>query len=264
MSKLFHNLERQRGRLISLGGLLLTAMCATLILLSWSGDREGFRLAVRWPTLVGLLGMVLLFVLYAQNKHRQLAAAEERLRDLAIREASLKARFGELSFLFDISTQLQLRLDLEGMLDLAVQRLIPCLDAHQASIMLHNEASGMLEVKATAGIDAALVKSGRVHPGEGIAGHVFATGERLTLSDQVMRERFAREVKHSHKIVSGLCVPMRFQGAPIGVVSVSRTSGEPFSQLHAAMLETFAEHCAATVVKTHHHHQMLQHVSRTA
>jgi hypothetical protein len=30
------------------------------------------------------------------------------------------------------------------------------------------------------------------------------------------------------------------------------------------MLEAFSEHCAATVLKTHHHHEMLKHVRRAA
>jgi len=144
------------------------------------------------------------------------------------------------------------------------KRLIPCLDAHQASIMLHDEATGMLEVKAAAGVDTALVIGGQVKPGEGVAGHVFSTGEALNLTPELMIQRFNEHRKHGRKIAGGLCVPMRSRGAPIGVISVSRTTGEPFSDMHLQMLASFAEHCAATVLKTHHHHQMLRHVRRAA
>jgi len=41
---------------------------------------------------------------------------------------------------------------------------------------------------------------------------------------------------------------------------VTRTHGESFEPSRVKMLEAFAEHCAATVVKTHHHHQTLRHV----
>jgi hypothetical protein len=47
-------------------------------------------------------------------------------------------------------------------------------------------------------------------------------------------------------------------------MNVTRTSGDPFDATHVKMLETFADHCAATVVKTHHHHEMLQHVKQAA
>ena len=197
---------------------------------------------------------------YLQQKHRELARLEGRLRDLAVREAAMNARFTELSFLFDVSTQLQLRLDLSGVLELAAQRLVPCLDAHQASIMLFNPATGMLDVKAVAGVDAQMVAGGHVKPGEGVAGHVFATGEVLNVTPEVMNGRFPEHVKRGRTIAAGLCVPMRFRGNAIGVVSVSRTEGEPFGDLHARMLAAFAEHCAATVVKTQHHHQLLEKV----
>lgn len=264
MPEHFDTLNRQRGRLLWAGGLLLTVMCATLVLIVGVEDGGHFNIGKRWPTLSSLIGLVLLFVLYVQHKHGQLAALETRLRDSAVREATAKARFTELSFLFDISTQLQLRLDLPSMLDLAVQRLLPCLDAHQASIMLHDEESGLLQVRATMGGDSALVRSGAVKPGEGIAGHVFASGETLVLDPEVIARRFPTEVKPGRTIVSGLCVPMRFRGNAIGVVNVSRASGEPFGEMHAKMLEAFAEHCAATVLKTHHHHELLKHVQRAA
>jgi len=260
----YDQLHRQRGRMLSLGGILMAAMCATLVILSFASDGNGLDIERRWPTLVGLSGLVLLFVLYVQHKHRQLGAMEARLRELAVREATLQARFSELSFLFDVSTQLQLRLDLQGMLDLAVQRLIPCLDAHQSSIMLFDDASGVLEVKAAAGVDVGLVAGGQVKSGEGVAGHVFATGETLNLTPESMKERFPDHVKRGRTIQSALCVPMRFRGTPIGVVSVTRTNGEPFGDLHAKILEAFADHCAASVVKTHHHHELLKHVQRAA
>jgi len=256
----YQSVDRQRSRLFSLAGLLLTAVCITLVLVSWWEELGGFSIEARWPALVGLIGLVLIFVLYVQKKHRELVEMESRLRDSAVREASLKARFTELSFLFDISTQLQLRLDLGSMLELAAQRLVTCLDATQASIMLHDDKSGLLDVKAAAGVDAALVAGARVKPGEGIAGHVFQSGETLILSPEVMATRFPDDVKRGRTIVSALCVPLRFRGNPIGVVSVTRTLGEPFAEIHARMLEVFADHCAATVVKTQHHHEVLRQV----
>ena len=263
-SRGYRFLDSQRRLLSGLGGLLMTAMGLTLVLLSWWQSPEGFNLKTRWPSLVGLLGLVLIFVLYSQHKHRQLGDLEKKLRDAAIREASMQARFTELAILFDTSTQLQLRLDLSSMLELATQRLISCLDATQCSIMLYNPAKGLLEVRAAGGVDAVLAKGARVEPGQGIAGHVFASGETLLLTPEVMAERFPDEIKHGRTIASALCVPMRFRGNSIGVVSVARTGGEPFGETHARMLQTFGEHCAATVVKTEHHQEVLLQMKKAA
>ena len=260
----FRLLERQRRLVSVMGSLLLTAMCLTLVLVSWWQGPTGFDLRSRWPSMVGLVGLVLIFVLYTQHKQRRFSELEVRLREAAVREAAMQARFTELSFLFDTGTQLQLRLDLGSMLDLATQRLSSCLEASQCSIMLHNPDTGLLEVRAAGGVDSVLVKGAKVEPGKGIAGHVFTTGETLLLTPEIMEERFPDEIKHGRTIASSICVPLRFRGASIGVVSVARTGGEPFSELHLHMLEAFGEHCAATVVRTEHHQDVLRHMKKVA
>ena len=264
MSQSFEQVQKQRGRVLWLFGTLIAAMCAALVMTTWNGEQPGLQFEQRWPAFCGRVGLVALFVLYVQNHHRKLSELESRLRDVAVREAALQAHFSELSFLFDISTQLQLRLDLNSMLELAAQRLLPCLDAHQSSIMLLNEETGLLEVRAASGVDAERVVHAKVAPGEGVAGQVFTSGEVLNLTAASAREQFANQPDYGRQIAAGLCVPMRFRGNPIGVVCVTRTTGEPFSDLHARMLASFAEHCAATVVKTNHHHDLLTSVRKAA
>ncbi len=261
------SIERQRGVLWMLGLVVMGALCAGLAVVSWSGAEGGFQVEMtqKWTSLVGLAGLVLLFVLYATKKQRELAAMQDRLQKVAVREASLHARLGELSLLFDTSTQIQLRLDMQSMLELATQRLLSCFEAHQSSIMLLNEESGLLEVRAASGVDANLVAGSRAKPGEGIAGAAFAAGESLLLDDASMRARFPNDIKPGRNIRSSLIVPMKFRGACVGVISVSRThQSEPFEEVHRQMLQTFAEHCAATFVKTHHHQTLLEGVRRAA
>lgn len=254
-------IERQRGALWTLGIVLVTALCAALVLVSWTSTEAAIEigsLAERWPSLIGLAGLVLLFALYATMKQRELSRMQERFQQMALREARLQARMGELAQLFDAGTQLQLRLDMGSMLDLAVQRLVSCFEAHQASIMLHEPEGDVLRVRATAGVDANMVAGSVEKPGVGIAGTVFSTGEALLLDDTNIQQRFPNEIKPGRRIVSSLIVPMRFRGACIGVLSVSRSHpAEPFSESHGQMLESFAEHCAATFVKIHHHQSLL-------
>ena len=76
MNQLFASVDRQRNTLLWLGGVILTATCAALVLVSWTSSGASLELDIshRWPTLVGLFGLVLIFVLYMQHKHQQLAA----------------------------------------------------------------------------------------------------------------------------------------------------------------------------------------------
>lgn len=260
-------IERQRGALWVLGLVVMAALCAGLVIVSWSGGPDGLQIDMqqKWPSLTGLAGLVLLFVLYATKKQRELAAMQERFQSIAVREASLRARLGELSLLFDTSTQIQLRLDMQSMLELATQRLLSCFEAHQSSIMMHNPDSGLLEVRAASGVDANLVAGSTAKPGEGIAGTVFMKGEALLLDDDAMKARFPNDIKPGRNICSSLIVPMMFRGTCVGVVSVSRThQSEPFEEMHRLMLQTFAEHCATTFVKAHHHQTLLEGVRRAA
>jgi transcriptional regulator with GAF, ATPase, and Fis domain len=259
----FHVIDRRRRGLANLAGVLLSAMCLTLVLIS-GRPGVGLALASRWPTIVGLVGLVAIFLLYLQLKQRELMDLERQLRDAAVREAATMARFEELSSLFDAGTQLQLRLDLASMLDLAVQRLHSSLDATRSSIILRDEATGALQIRAAAGAEASYLVGMTLQPGEGIAGHVFESGETLILTPEVMAERFPDDAGPDAAHASALCVPMRVRGTTIGVVSVIRVSGEPFEKIHARMLETFAEHCAATVVKTEHHHELLDRMRPAA
>src|SRR5262249_47237071 len=136
---------------------------------------------------------------------------------------------------------------------------------HQASIVLHDKESGMLEVKARAGGDSALLPDAVAPMDEGIVGHVFTTGETLMLTAEMMADRFPDEAERATATVaSTLCVPMRFRDRSIGVILVTRKDGDPFGPMHAQMLTAFAEHCAATVVKTHHHHEMLAQMRKAA
>jgi transcriptional regulator with GAF, ATPase, and Fis domain len=262
------HIEKQRTSLWSLGLVLVGALCAALVVLSWTTlDQEAQRLFMqdRWESLVGLSGLVILFGLYATKKHQDLSKLQRSMQHFAVREAALRARLGELSFLFDTSTQLQLRLDMGSMMDLATERLLSCFEAHQSSIMLFNPDSGLLEVKAVSGKDASLVAGSTAKPGEGIAGNVYLSGEAQLLNSDVMESRFPNEVKPGRNITSSLSVPMRFRGTTIGVVNVCRTDSEDdFTTMHVNMLQSFAEHCAANVTKTRHHQELLSDVRKAA
>jgi GAF domain-containing protein len=151
------------------------------------------------------------------------------------------------------------------MYELATQRLLSCFEAHQSSIMLLNSETGMLEVRAASGVDANLVAGSVMKPGEGISGFAFTSGESLLLNDDHMKSRFPGHIKPGRSISSSLIVPLRFRDTCVGILNVSRTQpSEPFTEMHLKMLESFAEHCAATFVKTTHHQTLLEGVRKAA
>lgn len=251
---------RSRRHLWIAGAVLLGALTVTVVSLSAALDDRGpFPPALANPAtvMVGLCALVLVFVLYVFHRERELRSLEVRLQETLVREAALRERVAELSALFDAATQLAVKLDLRAMLGLAARRILACLDADQSSIMLYNPQRKTLEVRVTAGVDASLVEGAALETGQGIAGYVFSSGEPLVLNPQEMRARFAQEVKLGRHIASALSVPMRFQGTTLGVFNVCRVGdAEEFSPFHARLLMSFAEHCAAAIVKQQHYRRV--------
>src|SRR5207247_11081182 len=96
MTLRFEQLDRQRRMMTWLIGVLLAALCGALMITSWSGDVPMIQLQERWPAMVGLCGLVILFVLYVQYKHRQLGHLEPQLRETAVHAPTMQARFSEL------------------------------------------------------------------------------------------------------------------------------------------------------------------------
>ncbi|SEK61203.1 GAF domain-containing protein [Nitrosovibrio tenuis] len=98
------------------------------------------------------------------------------------------------------------------------------LEAQHCSIMLLNEGepeNPRMRVCGSYGSLAAAAYKESVHKGEGIAGHVVATGKSLFIEniDESQFADRARRGKDSHK--SLLCSPIRIDAGIVGVVNVT-------------------------------------------
>lgn len=111
----------------------------------------------------------------------------------------------------------------DNLLQLA-EKTAKILEAQHCSIMLLNEGepdNPRMRVCASYGSLPAAAYKESVHKGEGIAGHVVATGKSLFI-DNIDESRFAdraRRAKGSHK--SLLCSPIRIDAGIVGVVNVT-------------------------------------------
>ena len=125
----------------------------------------------------------------------------------------------------------------QGLLDARLQQLAimtaSMMGAENCSIMLAEQGSDAvshLSVWACAGALPLAAWKVSAAAGNGVAGHVFATGESLMIDD-IRRSPFAdcaRQLADQHP--SLLCVPIRVNAATVGVVNVS---GRP-QKAHAA------------------------------
>ncbi len=114
--------------------------------------------------------------------------------------------------------------DTDQSLDENLQRLsemtAKILDVENCSIMLSNGAMA-LRICANYGKLAADAYRESVKKGEGIAGHVLATGESLLIKD-ISNSRFARHARYpSASGRSLICVPITVDSTVMGVVNIN-------------------------------------------
>ncbi|MDI7252952.1 MAG: GAF domain-containing protein, partial [Actinomycetota bacterium] len=134
-------------------------------------------------------------------------------------------------------------LSLENRLDRVLDQAMELLEAERGSIMLLEEDTGELVVKAARGLDGE--RDFRVPVGQGISGWVARTGEPLILQDAVADRRF-RGTDPSVK--SALAVPLRAGERIIGVLNVSNcTRTHRFDHRDLEHLLSFADMAAVAI-----------------
>src|SRR4249920_128019 len=168
--------------------------------------------------LVGLSGMVLVFCLYTALKQRDL----DRTRDALHREEQetegVRTRLSELSAMFQVSTTLNLQLQLNVILEIIVRRVVSTLRAQQASIMIYNPEEGVLETRASYGLESEFARNARARLGEGIAGWVAERKEAVLLNDSSTNPQLGRHFKSDRNITSSLSLPLRLGDRVVGVL----------------------------------------------
>jgi signal transduction histidine kinase len=198
--------------------------------------------------IVGLGGLVLIFCLYVVLKQHELMKTRDALEVNERGRQEAAARLSELSALFQVSTTLNLQLQLNVILEIIVRRVVSTLRAQQASIMIYNPEEGVLETRASYGLESEFARNARARLGEGIAGWVAERKEAVLLNDSSTNPQLGRHFKSDRNITSSLSLPLRLGDRVVGVLNVNRiNNSERFTEHHREMLRMFAEHVGAVI-----------------
>ncbi len=131
----------------------------------------------------------------------------------------------------------------DNLLKLA-ERTAGILGARNCSILLLNEGEPgdpHMRVCAAYGLLPAAAYQEAVRKGEGIAGHVVATGESLLVEDIGQSPFVAHARRAGEPDKSLLCCPIRISACIAGVVNVTgRDSGRPFTRTDLNLLDVAA------------------------
>jgi len=137
--------------------------------------------------------------------------------------------------------------DLGQQLEEIVDRMAEVMDAERCTIFLYDEERGELWSKALSGTTPSEI---RVRLGEGIAGHVMASGETVRVDDAANDPRFAARFDRASGFVTRtiLCHPLvNVHGARIGVVQVLNKRGGRFSDRDAELLAALTSQAAIAI-----------------
>ena len=197
---------------------------------------------------VGLGGLVLLFCLMIVFKQGQLNRIRRALEREQTEVEDMRTRLSELSALFGVTTTLNQQFKLEVILEIIVRRVVSTLSAQQASIMIYNPETSVLETRASYGLESEYARNARQRLGEGIAGWVAQRQQGVLLGAEEQNQVFRQHFKRDRNITSALSLPLRVGDRCVGVLNVNRINHpSPFQEHHRDMLRLFSEHVGSVV-----------------
>jgi Nif-specific regulatory protein len=165
----------------------------------------------------------------------------------------------ELDILERISQILGESTDLNEVFQRAMNVLSEQLDVVRAALMLRDEASDELRIRAAIGLSREQMQRGRYATGEGVVGQVMASGEPQVIPDPRQHEHFlnrtgsrALDEGEEPGPVSFICVPVREGERLIGAMSVDRPAADEAAlQADARLLKIIAGSIGQTI-RIHH------------
>lgn len=173
------------------------------------------------------------------------AAHHQALEDWAAQTASgnaqtLQQRLEELDALGRVGRSVTASLDIEGVLSLAVEAAVELTGAEEGSLLLIDDETGELYMRAAKNIGEELARTFRIPVEDSLAGEVIVSGEPIVYSGQE-----PQKIQTSYFVQSLLYVPLRSRSGTVGVLGVdNRIRKEPFLESHLALVAAIADYAA--------------------
>jgi PAS domain S-box-containing protein len=139
------------------------------------------------------------------------------------------------------------------MLPLVLDQSLALLDAQLALLTMRDPATGETLFEAGRGAVAQPFIGRRLAPGEGIGGHVIATGEPYVSNDVHVDPRFTLSDVLSAEVRALVCVPLRAHAQTIGALWLGR--GAAFTHADVLVSTTIADLVASAIHRAGLHEQ---------
>jgi diguanylate cyclase (GGDEF)-like protein len=119
------------------------------------------------------------------------------------------------------------------------------LKAERGSLLLYDEASNELAVKASLGMRAEVATNARQRLGEGISGGVMDDERPLVVRDLVMAGRTPAPLERHYKTKSFISYPIMIGGRKVGVLNVTdKAGGGSYDEVDLSLIDIIAPQMA--------------------
>ncbi len=150
--------------------------------------------------------------------------------------ATLQRQVDEMEALARLGRQVTSSLSLDSVLASIVDAAVELTGAEEGSLLLIDEATGELYMRASRNFQEDFVRTFRLPVTDSIAGSVIRSGEAFLFDANT-----PQKIKTSYLVQSLLYVPLQLHGHVFGVLGVdNRQSRLPLTQRHVRLLNTLA------------------------
>lgn len=156
-----------------------------------------------------------------------------------------------LEALSEISEAITSATYLDDILRLIVVVTAKVMGSNICSLMLLNEQTGELEVRATQAVSEDYLKKPAIHVGEGLSGLAAQEGRALDCWDVKEDALYVnKEVAIKENLCSLLCTPMIIKGKVVGVINCYTSVPHEFTREEKTILATVANQAAMAIENT--------------
>lgn len=171
---------------------------------------------------------------------------------------ALQKRLDSMEALQRVGRAVTSQLDLDGILTTVVDAAVELTGAEEGSLLLLDEASGELYMRAARNFQDDFVRKFRLPIHDTLPGQVMRTGKPIAINETV-----PQKIKTSYLVHTLLYFPLQVHGRVIGVLGVdNRQSGHPFLQEHMDILSALADYAAIAIENAHTYARMDQERSK--
>ncbi|HOL67237.1 MAG TPA: GAF and ANTAR domain-containing protein [bacterium] len=157
----------------------------------------------------------------------------------------------QIKALYEISKAITSEMYLEDVLKLIVAVTAQVLGSKICSIMLLDEKTQTLSIKATQAMSPEYINKPPLKVGEGIAGRVVAERRPIVVQDVRKEENYKyRDIARQEGIVSMLSVPMEVKGRVIGVLNTYTSKPHRYTEEEIEVLCSIANQAAIAIENT--------------